>query len=190
MQLYHHLPYLLTSCITEHMKVILYMAISANGLIAREDHRTDWSDEELKSYISKVKETGNLIIGRRTYEIMQQDTSPDANMSNLGNPQIVVISNKKSKDTSSAKFVSSPKAAIEFLKSKNFTCAMVAGGSKLIASFLKERLVDEIFLDIEPILFGKGIPLLFPVELEENLQLIGTKMLGKNTIQLHYKIRK
>ena len=48
------------------MKVILYMAISANGYIAKLNHDTPWSDEELQSYSEKVKEAGNLIIGRTT----------------------------------------------------------------------------------------------------------------------------
>ena len=44
------------------MKVILYMAISVNGYIAKPDHDTPWTQEEFGSYADKVKEIGNLII--------------------------------------------------------------------------------------------------------------------------------
>lgn len=165
------------------------MATSANGFIARTNDKTDWSSVELDAYMSKVKETGNLVVGRKTYELMLNDPSPDADMEKVGNPLVVVVTNsKKYKDNDSTKFVSSAKESLAFLQSKNFTHVMVAGGSKLIASFLTEGLVDELFLDIEPLLFGQGIPLLIPTELELNLQLLDTKILGKNSVQLHYKV--
>ena len=49
------------------MKVTLYMAITANGMIARKNLETPWSDEEFNSYYEKVKEVGNVIVRSRTY---------------------------------------------------------------------------------------------------------------------------
>lgn len=46
------------------MKVVLYMATSINGYIATTNHETPWSDQEFESYSNKVKEVGNLVLGK------------------------------------------------------------------------------------------------------------------------------
>lgn len=173
------------------MKVILYMAISANGMIARKNDKTDWSVDESNAYREKVKECGNLVIGRRTYELMQEDENKDADTDVLGNPVVIVLTgNSTFKDKKKAKFVKTPKEAIDFLEQKGFETAMVAGGSKVDTAFLKEGLVDEIYLDIEPLIFGKGIPLFIPADFEYRLKLLEVKKLSDQTIQLHYLIEK
>lgn len=53
------------------MKVILYMAVSLNGMIAKSDDDTSWiSKEEWDSYSLAVRTAGNLIVGHRTYNIL------------------------------------------------------------------------------------------------------------------------
>lgn len=68
---------------------------------------------------------------------------------------------------------------------------MVCGGGELNGSFMKENLVDEIYLDIEPVAFGKGIELFGnKADFEVNLEVIGVKNISPNEIQLHYKVLK
>ena len=53
------------------MKVILYMAISTNGYIAKENDDTSWiSTEEWNSYAAIIRKSGCLIVGHRTYDIL------------------------------------------------------------------------------------------------------------------------
>ncbi len=167
------------------MKVVLYMAITANGYIAKENNETSWSDEEWKSFSEKVKEIKNLIIGRKTFEIMEQEKE----FKKIDNPFTVVVSDKK-ENNSNFEFVSSPEQALNLLKEKGFSEVLVAGGGMLNSSFLQKGLVDEIYLDVEPFLFGKGIKLFAENDFETNLELLETKQLSKNTIQLHYRILK
>lgn len=172
------------------MKVILYMAISANGMIARKNDKTDWSEAESNFYIAKVKDCGNMIIGKRTYEIMQRDDNKDADTDVLGNPQIVVLSSKQETgNKSGVEFVKSPSEAISFLEKKGFKTAMVAGGSQVDTAFIKADIVDEIYLDVESILFGEGIPLFSPSEFEIQLELMETTRISENGVQLHYKVK-
>lgn len=165
------------------MKVVLYMAITANGYIAKENNETPWSDEEWKSFSNIVKKIGNLVIGRKTFEVMTQD----AEFQQIGNPFTVIVSNKKDNNSN---FVNSPEQAINLLEEKGFSEILVAGGGMLNSSFMQKGLVDEIYLDVEPFLFGKGIKLFADNEFESKLELLETKQLSKNTIQLHYKILK
>lgn len=55
------------------MKVILYMAVSLNGMIAKSNDDTSWITlEEWNSYSSIVRKFGALIVGRRTYNILKK----------------------------------------------------------------------------------------------------------------------
>lgn len=58
------------------------------------------------------------------------------------------------------------------------------------ASFIAAGLIDEIFLDVEPHLFGKGIKLFEGKNFEAKLKLLGVKKISKNEVQLHYKVLK
>lgn len=170
------------------MKVILYLAQTVNGMIAKEDDDTPWSQEEWQAYADMAKMVGNIIIGRRTYELMMTDNSFD----DIGNPQTVVLTSNKEIETKSGSisFADSPQNALLLLESRNVTTVIVGGGAKTNSSFLKENLIDEIILDVEPLIFGRGIALFASEDFEAKLELLKTKKLNQNTIQLHYKVLK
>jgi len=166
------------------MQVILYMATSVNGYIAKENNETPWFDEEWQSFSKFVKEVGNIVIGKNTYEIMKKDDE----FRKIGNPFTVVVSKEDFVHNSNFAIVKSPKEALKILEKKNFAKALVAGGGMLNSSFMKDRLVNEIYLDVEPLVFGKGIKLFSDNDFDAKLELIRTKGLSKSTIQLHYRI--
>ena len=168
------------------MKVILYMATTANGYIAKKNHETPWSEEEWESYADMVNSVGNIIIGWDTYEIMKDDQE----FQKIGNPFTVVLTHKKIESSSNFAFVNSPSEALELLKNKGFKETLIAGGSKLNSSFFKENLIDEMYLDIEPFIFGSGINLFSDIDFDTKLKLLKTKHLSDETIQLHYSIVK
>ena len=168
------------------MKVIMYMAMSANGIIAKSDDDTSWiSEEEWNSYSEAVRSAGCLVVGRRTYHIL------------INQPEFIELKDVKltvvSKDdfeveSSNHSVVHSPEEALEVLK--EFEEVVVAGGGILNSSFLASGLIDEIYLDIEPIVFGEGIHIFKDKDFENKLKLIGQKKIGKDGIQLHYKVLK
>jgi dihydrofolate reductase len=168
------------------MKTILYMAITPNGLIAKADDDTSWvTDNEWKSFLKMVQQAGNMIIGRRTYEIMKEA----GQFKGLEKIKIVVLTHASLPDS---KFcaASSPSEALEILYRQGFKSALVAGGGDTNGDFSKEGLIDEIYLDVEPLLFGKGIRLFGNSAFESRLKLLGTKKLSANEVQLHYKVLK
>ena len=168
------------------MQVILYMATTVNGYIAKENNETPWSHEEWLSFFKFVKEIKNIVIGKNTYNLMQKNDE----FSKMGNPFIVVVSKEDFAHDSNLAIVKSPKEALKTLKGKRFAKALVAGGGILNSSFMKEKFVDEIYLDIEPLVFGKGIKLFSDNNFDAKLELIDTKRLSSNTIQLHYRVLK
>jgi dihydrofolate reductase len=168
------------------MKVILYMAISTDGYIAKENDDTSWiTAEEWNSYSAAIQNAGNLIVGHRTYDILTKQPE----FSELKDIRLVAVSHQDF-DTiaDNHSVVHSPKEALEQLKS--FEEVILAGGGDLNGSFLKENLIDEIYLDIEPIVLGKGIKLFENGGTEVKLELLETKKITDNEIQLHYKVLK
>ena len=169
------------------MKVVLYMETTVNGLVAKQDDGTDWiSEEAWSSYEQIMSEVDAIIVGKRTYDLMPVEEF----QKNV--EYIVITSNKEEhRKVANVRFSNeSPNTIIENLTSKGYQKVAIAGGGKTNASFMKEGLVDEMYLDIEPLVLGSGIPLFAPSDFEYKLQLLETKMLNKNTIQLHYKITK
>ncbi|MBI4170836.1 MAG: dihydrofolate reductase [Candidatus Aenigmarchaeota archaeon] len=172
------------------MKVVLYMAMTANGIIAKEDDDTSFvSKAEWKSFRAMIRRTGNMVIGRRTYEIMRKADE----FAGLDKVKIVVVTHDISLkgDTTNIIFTSKqPKEVLRLLKKEGFSKVLIAGGSALNASFMKENLVDEVYLDVEPAVFGKGIRLFAEADFEAKLRLLEIRKLSKNVIHLHYAVVK
>lgn len=169
------------------MKVILYVAVTVNGLIAEEDDSADFLTEtESASFVSAVRSAGALIIGRRTYEILSKQ--PEFQKFVKAGVKMVAVSHSNDlelKDPSHT-IAHSPKGALDMLK--DHAEVVVAGGAKLNASFMKVNLIDEIYLDVEPTIVGKGIALFAGGDFNVKLKFLGQRMLSDNEIQLHYQV--
>lgn len=161
------------------MKKILYMAVSADGFIARNNNDTSWvSLNEWNNFLNFAKTAGCLIVGRKTYEILTSEEQ----FTNYNNLELVVVSHNLLKIDHTV--AHSPEEALEILKQHE--TIVIAGGSKLNASFLEKNLIDEIYLDVEPVLLGDGIPLFSSISINKNLTLGGYRVLENNLVQLHY----
>lgn len=168
------------------MKVILYMATSINGLIAKSNDDTSWiSQDEWDSYSQAVRQAGCLVVGRRTYHILTKQPE----FAEFKDVKLVAVSKDDFKTLSPNHLVvHSPKEALDLLK--DFEEVIVAGGGTLNASFMAENLIDEIYLDIEPIVFSEGIPLFKGQNFDCKLKLVDQKKISGNEIQLHYEVIK
>lgn len=171
------------------MKVILYMGISVNGFIAKEDGDSEWtSEEDLQGFYSNSKNAGNIIVGKNTfYEASKQGYFPFPDALNI------VVSHEGIANKWGDKVIitdKSPKEVLQLLQEKGFETAFLAGGGMINSSFMKENLIDEIYLDVEPLVIGKGIPVFSIDDFEYDLQLLDFNKINENTIQLHYMVKK
>ncbi len=163
------------------------MAVSVNGYIARDNDDTSWvSKTEWDSYRRMAKKTGNIIVGRKTFQVAAK--SGDFPFPNALN---IVVSEREIRNRWGDRviFVTDPFEALAALKG-GFQTALVGGGGQLNTSFLRTGLIDELYLDVEPIILGRGLKLFRRGRFESKLQLIGTKKLSNHEIQLHYKVLK
>lgn len=171
------------------MKVILNMAITINGFIAKDNDDTNFvSDTEWKNFLAMANKIGNAIIGRRTYEIMK-DNEEFENMKNI---RVIIVSANANFKTivNNHSIAKNPQDALAILEKEGFDDVLVAGGGTLNASFMAGGLVDEIYLDVESIVFGKGINLFGKSDFETKLKLLEVKKLSDDEVQLHYQVLK
>ena len=171
------------------MKVILYMATSINGLITQGRDDSDWvAKSDWNEFDKLMKSCGIMVMGRRTYEIFGDDFPCE------GAVNVVMTSNKKllkQKTPDNVIFTDkSPQEVIKMVGEKGFDNLMLIGGMALNTSFLKDNLVDEIWLSVHPLLIGKGLGVMDRLPLFRKLKKLGIKELDEDLIQLRYEVIK
>lgn len=169
------------------MKTVLYMAISANGMIAAKNDDVSFvSKASWKWYSRKVRQSDAVIIGRRTYHLMPvSEFQPKT--------QYFVLTRKRhpTPKVSNVHFTSeSPKKLIRKLKRQGLRQVCICGGAKLNASMLSAGLIDELFLDVMPTLLSDGIPLFAHSASKRKLKPLSVKKIAANEVQLHYRVMK
>ena len=171
------------------MKITIYIAISANGLISNSRNVPDWLSPDygqgLYSICQKYKA---VIMGKTTYNILSPNYLP---LTNEGTT-IVLTSDKQAKsDNPTVVFTQSNASDIvQMLIDKGHTEAVIIGGAMAISAFVKAGLVNDIYFVMEPVLFGTGLSLLKQIESEFKLKLLEVYKLNENTVQLHYEMQK
>lgn len=154
------------------MKVILVFVSTLNGKITRgnDPEVRNWSSDSDQIHYARVwKESRLVVMGSRTYDLNTITPSPLR--------LILVMSGKPGlyKDREipgQLEFTSNnPSELVNEFSKKNYDLMTVVGGAHLATSFLKEKLVDELWLTIEPSLFGRGQDLIINDDLEVKLEL-------------------
>lgn len=170
------------------MTVIIYSIPTLNGLIARSTEK-DYnfiSDADWSLYMGELKKAGVFVMGRRTFEASKRTGAFPYDCLN-----VVMTSKKIANDWGdNVIFTSeSPKSVLAMLQHKGFNQIILTGGI-LSATFMKEKLVDEIWVDIMPRVFTDGIPLFAGEAFDAELELIEIKRPHPNEVQLRYKVKK
>lgn len=168
------------------MKTVLYLAMSVNGMIAGENDETPWSKIEWDAYVKAVEGAGNLILGHRTYDIMKHDKSFDSFMVK---PFCVVLSHTQIA-SEAVMTLADPVEAVEAVRQKGFSRALIGGGREVATEFLQAGLVDEIELDVEPMIMAKGIGMVSELGLGVTLELKEAKPIGQGVVHLSYAVKK
>lgn len=78
-----------------------------------------------------------------------------------------------------------PQELVAELAKDGYEEAAVIGGSNVYDQFLQAALVDELYLTVEPIVFGQGLPL-FKTPTRQTFHLESAEQLNAGAIALHY----
>jgi len=169
------------------MKLTVYMAISIDGLITRDETNSDWvSKTDWDQFYSYIKNSDAVIMGRKTMEQFGEDFPIE------GPLNIVLSSNKElHKETDNLLIIeATPEEIVNKLKERNLNNLLLIGGSETNKQFIKANLVDEIVLSVHPLIIGKGLGLFGDEPLDVNLELISTRAINNELVQIVYKVKK
>ncbi|MEM3781627.1 MAG: dihydrofolate reductase [Candidatus Micrarchaeaceae archaeon] len=164
----------------------MYAAITPNGMIAKSGDRLDFiTSTEWQGILKKAYDTGNCIMGRRAYEALLRKGKFPYNCLN------VVMTKKKIKNKWGGKVIftgKSPRQVLKMLEQKGFGEALIMGGGHVNASFMKQGLVDELILDVEPRLVTKGIRLFEGKDFERRLRLVNARQVSPEEARLIFRL--
>ena len=72
---------------------------------------------------------------------------------------------------------------------RGFNTVILAGGSTINGLFLKENLINEIWLTVEPRVFGEGLSLFKGADVDLKLEFIEYIQMDTNVLQIRYRIK-
>lgn len=175
-------------------KIIVYIATSADGFIARRDGAVDWLDRprpkgnyDMGEF---VKSIDTILLGRKTYDFVVQFVKKGGSAPDMGDIKRYAFSRKPPKKVLEGfEFVKGPiKKFAERLRAQKGKDIWMMGGGGLIASFLDRGAIDEFIIHVIPTLIGEGIPLIAPRHRTVPLKLLSVKKFPDGVVRLHYRV--
>ena len=176
------------------MKVIMVMLVSVDGKTTFGDNQNiySWSSiEDQKQFFSLIKKNNLIVMGRITY-----DASQPVIKIKKGKLRIVLTRSPKKYLNQTIKgqleFTDeSPENLLKRLSLLGYKKMLLVGGGTINGLFLIQNLVDELYLTIEPKIFGRGKNIVEGQLLNTSLKLISVKKINTiGTLLLKYNINK
>jgi dihydrofolate reductase len=154
------------------MRVVLVFVSTLNGKITMGDDPEvrHWSSESDQEYYSGIwKDSRLIVMGSNTYRLnVITPSSSKLILVMTGRPEKYRLK----EITGQLEFTDkSPSALVAWYGKTSVDRMTVVGGPLVASSFLREKLVDELWLTIEPQLFGRGLNLIADDDLRVRLQL-------------------
>lgn len=178
------------------------MHVSLDGFVAGPNGEMDWIkfDEELFDHVGAMtNEADTALYGRKTFELMHNywptaDLKPNASKHDIEHARwykdslkIVVSATMNNSGLNKTKVIGDNLAEnIKQLKQESGKNIMVFGSASVTHFLFNEDLVDELWLFVNPVVIGSGIPLFKGVDHAVNLKFTGCKQFSCGVAGLHY----
>jgi dihydrofolate reductase len=177
-------------------KIIVYIATSADGYIARPDGDVEWLnrrprtvDYGMRAFYPTID---TILWGRKTYDWVLDYDKQSGSKGGMFDTKLTnyVFSRKPPKrETQGVKFVSEPvKGFAQHLRATPGKHIWMMGGGELIASFLDAGEIDEFDIHVIPTLIGEGIPLMAPRHRDVPLRLRSARKYPDSVVRLRYEV--
>jgi dihydrofolate reductase len=162
------------------VNVYIIAAMSADGYIARSTTElANWtSKEDKKLFMELTKRAGVMIMGRTTYDTIGRP---------LPGRRTIIYSHRPIDHDGVETTQLAPAELIASLKAQGYTELAICGGSSIYDLFLCAGVVNELYLTVEPVLFGNGVRLVKKAA-GQALRLKSQSKLNDNTVLLHYEV--
>jgi len=179
-------------------KVTLGLANSLDNYIARKDGGADWlrwTPEIAEISSAFMKTVDAILIGRKTYEVMLK-----SNQTSYPGAMNYVFTRSPRHAARFGKAVAGREGTVEIvtadvalfvrrMKKKKGKGIVIFGGGALAQSLFEHDLIDEVVLNVHPILLGSGIPLFHELTHQIDLKLISCRPLKTGSVVLSYLVK-
>jgi dihydrofolate reductase len=172
-------------------KIIVHIATSADGFIARSDGDLDWltSRRALEGFYGLRKFAHSVdakILGRKTFDISVKLGA------RFGKDEMHYVFSRRPPGSLPAgvQFVTQSIGAFaERVRKEPGKNLWLMGGGEIIGSFLDDGAIDEFVLTVIPMFIGEGIPLIAPRHRDVPLRLLSARPFSDGVVQLHYAVQ-
>ena len=175
-------------------KIIVYIATSADGFIARKDGAVEWLDRPRTAgdygMGAFFKSIDTILWGRKTYDMAVRFQKEGKDAPDTSGIKNYAFSHKPPRKVARGfEFVKEPiKTFAKRLRSQKGKNIMMMGGGGIIASFLDAGEIDEFIIHVIPTFIGEGIPLVAPSRRNVSLKLLSSKKFSDGVVRLHYSV--
>jgi len=177
-------------------KIIVYIATSADGYIARPDGDVEWlnrrshtEDYGMRDFYRSID---TILFGRKTYDwalAYQKKTGSKASIFDKNVANYIFSHHPPKTVAPGAQFVSEPvKTFAQRLRATSGKNIWMMGGGEIIASFLDAAEIDEFDIHVIPTFIGQGIPLIAPRHRDIPLQLLSVEKYPDSAVRLRYEV--
>jgi dihydrofolate reductase len=177
-------------------KIVVYIATSADGYIARPDGDVEWLnrlpdtvDHGMRAFYSTID---TILWGRKTYDWLRAYHKKQGTKEGMFDQKLAnfVFSRKPPKRPApGVEFVTEPvKSFAQRLRATPGKHIWMMGGGGLIASFLDAGEIDEFDIHVMPVFIGEGIPLVAPRHRDISLNLRSARKYADGAVRLRYDV--
>jgi dihydrofolate reductase len=184
-------------------KLIYSAGMSLDGYVADENGNFDWTepDEEVAAFvISRERQIGTYLFGRKLYETMVVWETPEAlppltpvimEYASIWRAAEKIVYSTTLQTVSTANTRLERRFDVDAVRELKAGAArdIEVGGSALAAHAIRAGLVDEFNLLISPIIVGGGNPYL-PAKVLVKLELLDERRFGNGTVHVHYRAKR
>jgi dihydrofolate reductase len=187
-------------------KLKLHVQMSINGCIAGPNNEMDWmvwsGDEKLKEYENRIHErVDTILLGRNmtgdfiSYwsNVMSKPDDPEYTFAKkmIETPKVVFTKTlNKSEWVNTDLATGDLKDEINKLKSQNGGDIIVYGGASFDSSLIKEKLIDEFYLFINPVIIGNGKTIFKDLYEIQKFILIESIAFDSGIVLLRYEVKR
>ena len=172
-------------------KIIIYIAASSNGFIAKESGDVAWLDEIPHpegadyGYHKFYNSIDTTLMGNNTY---REVLGFDVPFPYKGKKNYVFTRNSSLTKDENVTYISGDIVSfVKDLKVQEGKDIWLVGGGLVNSALVNHQLVDEMILHLMPYSFGRGIPI-FATDLEDTpLELLDSKVYSSGVVELKYR---
>jgi dihydrofolate reductase len=178
--------------VTQSRRIIVHIATSADGYIARADGDIEWltSRPAPKGFYGMnafMKSIDTKVLGRKTYEVSLR---MGAKFDSQGRTIVFSHHPPPANAPSGVEFVNDAIGPfVTRLREQPGKDIWLMGGGEIIASFLDAQAIDEFVISVAPVFIGEGIPLIARRHRHVPLELRSSERFEDGLVQLRYGVQ-